>query len=98
MPSQNVSLTNDLMGYVASLVETGEYASVSEVHREAIRNFKDKRERERLRREHINLLLEAGERDLKEGKVIRFEDGEEFDRFFDELDEEVTLELKEGHA
>jgi putative addiction module CopG family antidote len=98
MPSQNISLTNDLMGYVASLVDTGQYASVSEVHREAIRHLKDKKEKERLHRKRINLLLEEGERDLKEGKVIRFDNEEEFDRFFDQLDEEVTLELKEEHA
>ena len=93
MPSQNVSLTSDLMGYVSSLVDKGQYASVSEVHREAIRDLKEKKEKERLYRERVNQLLEEGERDLAEGRVIRFSNEKEYDQFFDQLDEEATKEL-----
>ncbi len=93
MPSQNVSLTSDLMGYVSSLVSEEQYASVSEVHREAIRDLKEKKEKERLYRERVNQLLEEGERDLAEGRVIRFSNEKEYDQFFDQLDEEATKEL-----
>jgi putative addiction module CopG family antidote len=98
MPSQNISLTHDLIGYVTSLVDTGQYASVSEVHREAIRHLMEKKEIERLQRERINLLLEQGERDLKEGKVIRLEDEAELDQFFNELDSELSNEIQNGYA
>ena len=98
MPSQNVSLTSDLMGYVSSLVNEGQYASVSEVHREAIRDFREKKEKERLYRERVNQLLEEGERDLAEGRYITISSEEEQRAFFQNIEDEVTQELTAEHA
>lgn len=83
MPSQNVSLTEELIGYVEDLVAKGVYSSVSEVHQEAILNLKAERE-------HINELLEVGKRDMAEGRYTTFKTEEDLRAFFKNMEDDIV--------
>ena len=98
MPSQNVSLPSELVSFVGKQVNSGRYASASEVHRSALRHMQELEEQKNLQREQVNLLLKEGEKDLEEGRYTTIGPMISHSSFLDEIDEEVTRELKDEYA
>jgi antitoxin ParD1/3/4 len=56
----SVTLTEEMSGMIGNAVETGEYASSSEVIREALREWKARRSLLEQEREHICRLWDVG--------------------------------------
>ncbi len=56
----SVTLTEEMAGMIGTAVETGEYASSSEVIREALREWKARRSLLEQEREHIRRLWDDG--------------------------------------
>jgi len=98
MPSQNVSLPSELISFVGKQIKSGHYASASEVHRSALRHMQEAENHKTLQRERVNLLLKEAEQDLKEGRYTCIDEAISHTSFLDEIDEEVTCELKEEYA
>ena len=93
--SISISFTPEQAGFLTSLVERGEYQSVSEVVRAALRPFQRRHavldaEIDRARR-----VIEAGAEQLDQGLIV---DGDAFFEEWDaELDElEVTSQQRTG--
>ena len=63
----NVSLTPELEAMIRERVESGRYASASEVVRDALRHLE-----EHERREHLRALLEVGRQDELRGDLIEY--------------------------
>lgn len=89
----NISLPKALEDYVRAKVESGQYASASEVIRESLRGMQlaesDPPERARLREqvlEEIRRKVAQGERDIAEGRYIT---GEEFQEHIEKLRREI---------
>ncbi len=61
----NVSLTPQLEAMIRERVDSGRYASASEVVREGLRLLE-----ERERREHLRALLAVGEDDERQGNLV----------------------------
>ena len=98
MPSQNVSLPSELVSFVGKQIKSGRYASASEVHRSALRHMQELEDRRVLQRERVNLLLKEGEEDLEEGRYTTIGAMISHTSFLDEIDAEVTHELKDEYA
>ena len=56
----SVALTHDMAGLVKSAVKSGEYGSASEAIREALRDWANKREREKLELEYLRGAWKQG--------------------------------------
>ena len=56
----SIALTHDMAALVRQAVETGDYASSSEVVRDALRDWKTKRETEAQQREALRRLWQEG--------------------------------------
>ncbi len=83
--SINVSVTPEQADFLASLVRSGEYQSVSEVVRAALRPFQHRRAVLRAEIERARGAIAAGADDLDQGRTV---EGEVFFREWDaELDE-----------
>ena len=78
--TMNVSLTAPMERYVASLVESGEYASASEVVRHGVRLLKARRERETTLEGLRKSVLES----LARADAGEWYDGDEVMREWDE--------------
>ena len=63
----NVSLTPQLEAMIRERVDSGRYASASEVVREGLRLLE-----ERERREHLQALLAVGEDDERQGNLVDY--------------------------
>lgn len=63
----NVSLTPQLEAMIRERVDSGRYASASEVVREGLRLLE-----ERERREHLQALLAVGEDDERQGILVDY--------------------------
>ena len=86
----NVSLTPALEKLVQQKVETGRYASASEVVREALRLMDERDQMKNMQKEELRKKIAAGLKSLDEGKGV---DGEAvFARLEAELDEEIRIE------
>ena len=60
MPTMNVSLTADMADYVSKELASGEYASASEVVRDALRSHRRDREIEREKLAILRSAVEVG--------------------------------------
>jgi len=78
----SVSLTDELNASIQSAVDTGAYKSSSEVIREALRDWQDRRELEALDRAYIRVAVEEG---LNSGEAIPVSKS-----MFDELRSKIT--------
>jgi antitoxin ParD1/3/4 len=76
----NVSLPPELEKLVHRKVETGRYASVSEVVREALRLMEERDQMQELHRDEIRKQIAAGMASLRAGK------GRDGEAFFDRID------------
>ena len=83
--SISVSVTPEQADFLASLVRSGEYQSVSEVVRAALRPFQHRRAVLRAEIERVRGAIAAGADDLDQGHIV---EGEVFFREWDaDLDE-----------
>lgn len=69
----SVALTTNLMATVRQAVESGEYASSSEVFREALREWMGKRTLQLRELEALKVDIEKGLADLAAGRVKDFD-------------------------
>jgi len=64
--TQNISMTDELASFVTQQVESGDYASVSEVYREALRGFRDRIEAQKKYKDLVYSKIEASKQLHKE--------------------------------
>lgn len=70
-----ITLPADMAGMVKGAVEGGDYASTSEVIREALRDWKMKRELQRHRFAALKAEIDRGMADVTEGRLTDFDLG-----------------------
>jgi antitoxin ParD1/3/4 len=87
----NVSLSPELESLVHRKVETGRYASASEVVREALRLMDERDQMHELRKEEMRKQIAAGMASLRAGKSA---DGE---AFFAQMEAEFAELEEQGH-
>jgi antitoxin ParD1/3/4 len=56
----SIALTSDMLADVKAAVESGAYATVSEVIRDALRNWRDDNAQRELARRELGRLIDAG--------------------------------------
>ncbi|MCC7049245.1 MAG: ribbon-helix-helix protein, CopG family [Alphaproteobacteria bacterium] len=69
-----IALTAEMAKLVRAAVEAGEYASSSEIIREALRDWSDKRFLRRRDLEELRVSIRQGIKDIKDGKGIPVEE------------------------
>ncbi|MET3613172.1 antitoxin ParD1/3/4 [Rhizobium aquaticum] len=69
MPTMNVSLTPEFVRFIEGEVESGAYASASEVVRDALRLLQTGREERAARLERLRQEIARGEDDFAHGRV-----------------------------
>ena len=79
-----VTMPEEMAAKMRAAVESGKYATTSEIIREALRDWSDERDRRQAALEHVRGLISEGEKGP-------FRDGDEF---FDELEarSQVTID------
>jgi antitoxin ParD1/3/4 len=82
----NVSITNSLEDFVRQQVNSGLYASVSEVVRHALRLLQE-RESQNIR-DKINISLQQ----IENGQFLEADD-----KFWEDLENEIVKEIEEGN-
>ncbi len=76
----NVSLTPELERFVQERVQSGEYASSSELVRDALRLVQERelQRQERIAKlEHLSSLIQEGNNDFEAGRVFRYNSRQE---------------------
>ena len=71
-----VALTAEMAKAVRGAVKAGDYASSSEIVREALRDWRAKREAQSLALGDLRSVIAEGLRDIAEGRVSDFDAGE----------------------
>ena len=79
-----VTLPEPMAARLRDFVETGEYATTSEIVREALRGWADKQDRRKSELDHFRAMIAEGEKGP-------FRDGDEF---FDELEAELQKAIE----
>jgi len=69
MPTMNVSLTPEFVRFIEGEVESGAYASASEVVRDALRLLQKSREERAIRLERLRQEIVLAEDDVANGRV-----------------------------
>lgn len=85
MPTMNVSLTPEFVRFIEGEVESGAYASASEVVRDALRLLQTGREERALRLAQLRTAVESG--------LGQMERGEFSTRSLDEIFDSVAAEV-----
>jgi antitoxin ParD1/3/4 len=67
-----ITLPAEMAGLVKGVVSEGDYASTSEVIREALRDWKMKRELQRARLAELKADIDGGMADVTEGRLTEF--------------------------
>lgn len=67
-----ITLPAEMAGLVKGVVDEGDYASTSEVIREALRDWKMKREVQRHRLAELRADISSGMADVTEGRLTEF--------------------------
>ncbi len=89
MPTQNISVTDELAAFVSDQIKTGDYASVSEVYREALRRFRDQEEDRRTYHEVIRQKLEISRKAYQRGEYVTLKSDEEIHDFVEKIGTEI---------
>lgn len=71
----NISLTQELEGYINQKVQTGNYHSASEVVREGLRLLQEQDELKKMRREALRREIMLGVDAVREGRYTVHESG-----------------------
>ena len=75
MPTtQNISMTDELAAFVSAQVASGDYSSVSEVYRDALRTLRDRMEAQKQHQEFITTKLAASREAYQRGEYISIAD------------------------
>lgn len=94
MPSSNVSLTSELEQFVKAQVSSGQFKSVSEVHRAALAAMARRVEERDAVLDYLRKEIDIGLNDLEAGRTVDFENhaalASHLDGVFDSLVEEVS--------
>lgn len=96
MPTQNISVTDELAAFVSDQIKAGDYASVSEVYREALRRFRDQEEARKLYLRRLEHELDKGLWDSNEGRVHKICSVEEHEALYRSIEEKIIP--KKAHA
>ena len=86
--TQNISMTDELASFVSKQVESGDFASVSEVYREALRGFRDKVEAQRSYKDLVSSKIEASKKAYENGEYFSLESAE-IEEFMTNITEEI---------
>ncbi len=89
MPTQNISMTEELAQFVSEKVGSGDFASVSEVYREALRCYRDQDEAKKLYFLRLKNELDKGLEDSKNGRVREIDSAEEHEAFYSRIEGKV---------
>ncbi|MGB6611569.1 MAG: ribbon-helix-helix protein, CopG family [Acidobacteriaceae bacterium] len=73
MERLTITLPSEMAGMVKGVVDEGDYASTSEVIREALREWKMKRELQRRRFAELKADIDRGMVDVTEGRLTEFD-------------------------
>ena len=73
MPTRNVSLTREQDGFVARLVDRGEYQNASEAIRDALRALQQRRREDAARITALRAALRDGDEALERGDFVELE-------------------------
>lgn len=93
MPTtQNISMTDELAAFVAQQVESGDFSSVSEVYREALRTFRDRVETQKHYREFVSTKLAASKEAYERGEYVSIGSSDELSSFMSSIRSEVESE------
>jgi antitoxin ParD1/3/4 len=68
-----ITLPAEMAGMVKGVVDEGDYASTSEVIREALRDWKMKRELRLYRLAELKADIDRGLADVAEGRLVKFD-------------------------
>jgi antitoxin ParD1/3/4 len=97
MPTRNVSLTEHLDEFVEACVQSGQYQNASEVVRDALRLFEERRRRDAIKLERMKAEVKIGQDALSEGRSIRIKH-DELGQFLSRLREEAKERLEHAKA
>ncbi len=90
MPTtQNISMTDELAAFVSEQVKSGDFSSVSEVYREALRGFRDRVQERKIYMEQLKTELQKGIDDLESGRSTKIETEEAHQAFFENIEQRV---------
>ncbi len=92
MATQNISMTDELAAFVTEQVSKGNFASVSEVYREALRDFRDRVDAQKQQKDLILTKLKASQQAYERGEYIDLESDEGITSLMTEIGSEVDAE------
>jgi len=90
MISHNVTLPDELSAHLTSQVNSGKYASVSEVVRSYIRIGQEREEEQALKLQRLKILLDEADHDIKNGRYTKLNNSEEVTSFMNEIGERAA--------
>ena len=93
MPTtQNISMTDELAAFVSAQVKSGDFSSVSEVYREALRGLRDQLETKKQYRELISTKLSASKEAYERGEYISIEGNDDIGSMMSSISSELETE------
>jgi antitoxin ParD1/3/4 len=81
----NISLTQELEGYINQKVASGNYHSASEVVREGLRLLQEQDELKKIRREALRREIMLGVEAVREGRYTVVRDAAEMEQFMEDI-------------
>jgi len=91
MPTQNISMTEELAQFVTEQVKSGDFASVSEVYREALRGLRDQTAARKQYKEFVDERLQFSKQAHENGDYFSLEETS-VDAFMATIADEVESE------
>jgi antitoxin ParD1/3/4 len=93
MPTRNVNLTKHFDEFIDEGITSGRFSNASEVVREGLRLLEQREREDKARIEWLRAAAKEGFDQLDRGEYTEFESLDEFDRFLDQIGEEVSAEI-----
>ena len=84
-------MTDELASFVIQQVENGDFASVSEVYREALRGFRDRVETQKKYKDLVYSKIEASKQAYEKGEYVSLE-SDEIEGFMSTISDEIRAE------
>jgi len=88
-------MTKELASYVTEQVSKGDYSSVSEVYREALRRFREQEETKKLQLRRLEQELEKGLEDSNAGRIHSIDSAAQHDAFYKDIEASILAEPAE---